>query len=179
MGIVDKIALGAALLFGLGGTVMLTYAPKQFPSFEPYGFWVGVALFLLSASLLIWVFLHRREAHEMANDFSIKTGDVSGSNNRIGHEFHKPRQRTMSEEVKTGLLRELSKDRPVSVFGMNGNTESMIYANEIHAFLAANGYQMTSDTANWHMFFNPPVHTAKISPGNGGKEWWITVGPAE
>jgi hypothetical protein len=87
--------------------------------------------------------------------------------------------RTMSDEMKLGLLRELPKDKPVAVMGMNGSTESMRYANEIHAFLRSNGYQMTAATATWHMFFDPPIYTVKISPGENGSQWWIVVGPAE
>ncbi|WP_133170169.1 hypothetical protein [Kumtagia ephedrae] len=112
-------------------------------------------------------------------DFNITTGDISGGINRIGHEFHKPLQRRMSDEMKAGLLRDLPKDRPVSVMGMNGNTESMTFANEIYAFLNANGYEMKADTATWHMFFNPPVGNVNISQHDNGAEWAIVIGPAE
>jgi hypothetical protein len=88
-------------------------------------------------------------------------------------------RRSMSGEFKAGLLRDLSRDRPVHVMGLNANTESMAFANWIHGFLQANGFQMLNDTATCHMFFEPPIFNVKISPGNGGKEWWIVVGPAE
>lgn len=87
--------------------------------------------------------------------------------------------RTMNDEMKSGLLRGLTKDKPVAVMGMNGNTESMRFANEIHSFLQSNGYQMSAETATWHMFFDPPVYTVKISPGENNTQWWIVVGPAE
>src|ERR1043166_3771261 len=66
-------------------------------------------------------------------------------------------KRKMTDEMKSGLLRDLPNDKPVAVMGMNGNTESMTFANEIHSFLSTNGYRMTTDTATWHMFFDPPV----------------------
>ena len=87
--------------------------------------------------------------------------------------------RTMNDEMKSGLLRELTKDKPVAVMGMNGNTESMRFANEIHSFLQSNSYQMIADAATWHMFFDPPVYNVKISPGENNTQWWIVVGSAE
>jgi hypothetical protein len=87
-------------------------------------------------------------------------------------------KRTLQPDMKAGLLRDLPNDRPVFVLGMSGNVESMAFANEIYGFLKENGYQMKSDAASWHMFFNPPVFNIKISPGNNGTEWWIVVGPA-
>ena len=87
-------------------------------------------------------------------------------------------RRTLGEDLKAGLL-QMSKDRPVTVLGLNGNTESMAFANQIHDFLAASGYQMTGSHATWHMFFDPPVYTVNISPFNNGSEWHVVVGPAE
>ena len=63
--------------------------------------------------------------------------------------------------------------------GMNGDSESMNFANEIYDALKAGGYKMLNDSATWHMFFNPPVFDFKISKGNGEAEWWIVVGPAK
>jgi hypothetical protein len=88
-------------------------------------------------------------------------------------------KRTMTDEMKAGLLRELPRDKPIQVMGMSGNTESMKFADESHRFLQFNGFQMMNDAATWHMFFNPPVFTVNITPGNNGAEWWIVVGPAE
>jgi len=88
-------------------------------------------------------------------------------------------RRTLHPDMKAGLLRDLPKDRPVMVFAINGNGESMTFATQIHAFLKDNGYQMKTDAASWHMFFDPPVFNIKISPGEGGAEWWIVVGPAD
>jgi hypothetical protein len=88
-------------------------------------------------------------------------------------------RRTLQAEMKANLLRDLPSDRPVVVFGMNGNTESMAFANEVYNFLKENVYQMKDRAASWHMFFEPPVFNIKISRGNGGTERWIVVGPAE
>jgi hypothetical protein len=88
-------------------------------------------------------------------------------------------KRTMTDDFRAGLLRGLPRDKPIQVMGMNGNTESMAFANEIHHFLQANNFQMLNDAATWHVFFDPPVFTVNINLGNGGAEWWIVVGPAE
>ena len=90
----------------------------------------------------------------------------------------KPR-RTLTPETKATLLRDLSNDRPVRVMGMNGDSESMSFANEIYDGLKANNYTMLNESAMSHQFFNPPVFGFKISEGEGGAEWWITVGPAK
>ena len=87
--------------------------------------------------------------------------------------------RSLGAELKASLLRDLPNDRPVQVWGMNGNSESMNFATEIYDALKASGYTMVSDSVAWHMFFNPPVFNIKISEGNGGTESWIVVGPAE
>ena len=88
-------------------------------------------------------------------------------------------KRTMTDDLKSGLLRDMPRDKPVQVMGMNGNTESMAFADEIHQLLRTHGFRMANDAATWHMFFDPPIFNIKISPGNGGAEWWIVVGPAE
>lgn len=108
------------------------------------------------------------------------------SNNQTGgitaHTVNVDRRmrRSLTDDLKSGLLDGLSKDRrPIAVMGLNGNTESMAFANEIRSFLKSHGHVMTTDTAMPHMFFDPPVFTVKVSPGNNGREWWIVVGPAE
>ena len=105
---------------------------------------------------------------------------VNQSGGITAHTVHIDRRvrRSLGDELKNGLLK-LTKDRSILVLGQNGNTESMAFANEIHQFLTANGYEMTTTSASEHMFFNPPVYTVNIGGGNHGKEWWIVVGPAE
>jgi hypothetical protein len=87
--------------------------------------------------------------------------------------------RHLDDAMRAGLLKDLPKDKPVLVLGMNGNTESMNYAKEIYAFLKDNDYPMKDKEAGWHMFFNPPVFNVNISDGNNGTERLIVVGPAE
>jgi hypothetical protein len=110
---------------------------------------------------------------------NITTNNQSGGTNTNIVNVSPKIRRTMNEALKAAFLKDLPKDKPILVMGMSGNTESMAFANEIWTFLKANGYPVKNDAAAWHMFFNPPVFNAQISPGEGGKEWWIVVGPAE
>jgi hypothetical protein len=119
----------------------------------------------------------KNEMRNITNNQGIITQGQTGNNTIVNVDRRK--KRSMDANLKTGLLRDLPRDRPIQVMGLNGNTESMAFANEIHAFLKGNGYPMKMDSATWHMFFDPPVFTFNISPGEGGAEWWIIVGPAE
>ena len=123
----------------------------------------------------------------MSDDKPLHLGDIkikAGNHNAFGNIGHTVNvdtriKRTLQQEMKAGFLRDLPKDRPVQVFGLSGNTESMAFASEIHHFLKGNGYPMAQESAGWHLFFNPPAFNVNISEGNGGAEWWIVVGPAE
>ena len=122
-------------------------------------------------------------SHDDRPPLTVINQNVSSQNQSGGitaHTVHLDRRirRSLGDELKSGLSK-LPKDRPIAVMGQNGNTESMAFANDIHCFLAASGCDMTTPSATWHMFFDPPVHTVNISEGKGGKEWWIVVGPAE
>ncbi|MDA4848241.1 hypothetical protein [Hoeflea poritis] len=94
--------------------------------------------------------------------------------------INEKRQRVMPQAMKDGLLRELPKDRPIRVLGMNGDTESNNFAREIHDFLAGNGYEMDPSSPTWHSFFNPPTNDIRISEFKQGDKslWHIVVGPA-
>lgn len=71
-------------------------------------------------------------------------------------------------------LRPLGKH--VQVMGLNGNTESMTFAAEIHAYLKAAGLNV-SPKVGWHMFFDPPVFNVTISRLDD--DLVVVVGPAE
>jgi hypothetical protein len=46
------------------------------------------------------------------------------------------------EGLKRQMLSELSKEKRTTVLGIMGDTESCMFAEEIHAFLKANGFNM-------------------------------------
>ena len=88
-------------------------------------------------------------------------------------------QRRVTAELEASFLKDLPNDRPVRVFGMNGNSESMNFANEIYQVLESHGYTMLGECAHPAMIFSPPIGIVKISEVNEGAEWGITVGPAK
>jgi hypothetical protein len=173
-------------LIEIAVAVALWAAPIAFPSFQvTSGYWImsGTVLLLAFGLSMYWWPSKQQEVEGTAvgDDNRIQIGSISGGQNRIGHEIHhhRPQQRRMSGEMKAELLARLPNDRPVSVLGMNGNTESMNYAREIHQFLKVSGYKMLDMDATWHMYFDPPVGTVSITKFNREKEWQIVVGPAE
>lgn len=173
-------------LIEIAVAVALWAAPIAFPSIQvTTGYWImsGTVLLLAFGLSIYWWPSKQQEVEGTAvgDDNRIQIGSISGGQNRIGHEIHhhRPQQRRMSAEMKASILAELPNDRPVRVLGMNGNTESVNYAKEIHQFLAGNGYTMADTEAGWHMYFDPPVGTVKISKFNGEEEWQLVVGPAE
>lgn len=88
-------------------------------------------------------------------------------------------KRTLNDDLRKGLREGVSRTLPVMVMAQNGDTESMAFAKEIHAFLRGEGFRVDGEGPGWHMFGNPPVFTVKAYPANGGTEWWVIVGPAQ
>ncbi len=62
------------------------------------------------------------------------------------HTVIAPARRTLAspqmEGLKRQMLSELSKEKRITVLGIMGDTESCMFAEEIHAFLKANGFNM-------------------------------------
>lgn len=170
---------------GVATGVVISSASQLHPELSKYFFWGGIAITAISiATLLLLEIFNRRESRHgpsrsPVSDYSIHTGAISGTSHRIGHDFYRsPPQRHLSNELKEALLEGLPNDRSVNVMGMNGDTESMNFANQIHSFLSSNGYNLSGDQASSHMFFDPPTTDINVSSANDGTEWWIVVGPA-
>ncbi|HWA92444.1 MAG TPA: hypothetical protein VG889_20570 [Rhizomicrobium sp.] len=168
----------------LGGGLAMAYLPILEPQFAPYGLVGGAVLLLVGLGLgLLGLFGTRVRAAPMADK---KIGDITvsmGSGNQIGHighsvtVGHQPRIRVLEDSLKAALLANISREKPVRILGLNGNTESMNFANQIHAFLRSSGFPMESPSATWHMFFDPPIFNININDKN--PQTWIVVGPAE
>lgn len=107
------------------------------------------------------------------------TGMISPTYNNTLN-INEKQQRKMSPEIKSGLLNDLSRDRPVQVLGLNGDVESFNFAKKIDGFLRDNEFDVVDHSPTWHMFFDPPVKNINISRFNDGdKEMWnIVVGPS-
>ena len=168
----------------LGGGLAMAYLPAIAPGLATYGVVGGAVLLLVGLGLgLLGLFGSRVGTTPMADR---KIGDITvsmGSGNQVGHIGHnvtighQPKIRVLEDSLKAALLTNISRAKPVRVLGMNGNTESMNFANQIHAFLGSSGFKMESPSATWHMFFEPPVFNININDKN--PQTWIVVGPAE
>jgi hypothetical protein len=86
----------------------------------------------------------------------------------------------MDENLKSGLLGHLDRGKPVRVLGRDGDTESMTFAREIHAFLQASGYSMATPIAFEHQFFGvKPLDVTINLHAQNGEEVWLVVGAAK
>ena len=91
------------------------------------------------------------------DDWSIKTGDVSGIGHRIGHEFHGPQQRQITPKLRDEMLRELPRNEPIRVMCPMGDAEAVQFANEIHAFIKAEGFQLADPNGVTMAVWGEPV----------------------
>lgn len=104
------------------------------------------------------------------DDFSINTGDISGSGNRIGHEFHKPIPRKLDQNFANQLLQKLSKDRLTAVEYDATDPECGQFAVQIHNFLEQSGYSMKIMAAVMMPLPDPGV---SFEDNNGTMTVWV------
>ena len=171
----------AALLFGASGSIGSTVTAMMWPTLDLA---IGVPILIVCGVLLVialvlylWPEKESSSAASIPGNQGIVTFSQSGGTNvlNVDSRIH----RTLTEEIKIGLLHHLTKDKPVSVLGLSGNSESMIFANEIYRFLSKNGFSMKADRAMSHQFFDPPIFTVNVNRFNNGQEWHVVIGPAE
>ncbi len=80
-------------------------------------------------------------------------------------------KRTMTDDFRAGLLRGLPRDKPIQVMGMNGNTESMAFANEIHHFLQGQQFSDVERRCHLARVFRSASLYGQHQPG----KWWSGV----
>jgi len=90
-----------------------------------------------------------QETSRMSQNGPIINQNVTTHNQSGGiaaHTVIAPARRTLAspqmEGLKRQMLSELSKEKRITVLGIMGDTESCMFAEEIHAFLKANGFNM-------------------------------------
>ena len=54
--------------------------------------------------------------------------------------------------LKAQILKDLPRDKPITVMAVLGDTEAIQLAQQIHAFLKANGYKLTEDGISQGVF---------------------------
>lgn len=178
--------IGALLVAAI--LVLLAWLlPILFPTLEArtgYKFLAGLIIAGLLASIwVIWPVPEKIEEENVLNgdDNRIQIGSVIGNQNRVGHEIHhhhRPVQRHLTSELSREVEEKITGDKPIRVSYPSGDHETQMLANELHAYLAAQGYEMESNEAGWFMGNNPGPNMVNISPFNNGEIWHINLGPA-
>lgn len=113
------------------------------------------------------------------DDYSIRVENISGDQNKIGHEIHhhRPPQRHLTPELSRLVVERITRDRPIMVHYPMGNHEAEVLAKELHTYLAAQGYEMDGD-ASWFGGGTPAPNTVHIGPFDGERVWRVYLGPA-
>jgi hypothetical protein len=77
-------------------------------------------------------------------------------------------QRTLADpkadRLKAQMLSDLPRDKPVTVVAMLTHEEGCRFANEIHAFLKQNGFNMKDERASCEGIVVPVVYGVKFMP---------------
>ncbi len=86
-----------------------------------------------------------------------QSGGITAGTVNIG-----PVPRSLNNEVwavplKAKILRELPRDKPITVMAVMGDSEAISLAQEIAAFLKANGFPLTEDGGISQGIFSGPV----------------------
>lgn len=69
-------------------------------------------------------------------------------------------------ELKEQILKELPRDKPITVLCLMGDAEGFRFAAEIHAFLKANGFKLTENGISQGVFNPPPKGLAINDKGD-------------
>ncbi|MET4296777.1 hypothetical protein ABIB06_003717 [Bradyrhizobium sp. LB8.2] len=85
-------------------------------------------------------------------------------------------QRVMSDNLKSGLLKAIPRNKLLVVWSSTGNQESHVLATEIFAFLRSNGFQVFGNSAHQQMFVTPLY---RIRLREEGENFNVEVGLAD
>jgi hypothetical protein len=72
----------------------------------------------------------------------IITQGQSGNNTIIQGPIPRHLSDSRAVSLKAQILREVPKDKPITVMAIMGDAEAIEFAHEIHAFMKENGFQM-------------------------------------
>jgi hypothetical protein len=123
-----------------------------------------------------------QEASRMAQNGPVINQNVTTYNQSGGiaaHTVIAPIRRTLSspqmEGLKRQMLSELSKEKPITVMGILGDTESCMFAEEIHAFLKANGFNMREANGISQGVFTSMPRGLIVEPEGDGLKFVVGV----
>jgi hypothetical protein len=154
--VIDR-AIGIA---GLAFAVVSPVLPIMFPNIGRRwawgGFIVGVSLMGIAVGIL-FVPVNAQTSGgggvTAPGNSGIITQGQSGGTNIVNQ---KPSQRHMTPELVEQILRDVPKDKPVTVTAPMGNDEAITFAQAIFDLLKARGYPLT-DTGPGQAMWNHPV----------------------
>lgn len=176
------LSIGGAA-FSVGAGVAMSYGPDAYPEYTKHFFWFGIVIMTLALSMIATAYWRYRnqttesDGGTMGNDFSIKTGNITGDGNQIGHVIHQGKpQRKLNDAFRAQVLREMPRDKPISVTGLIGDQESINLANEIFTYLERSGFKLAADSIYTGMY-NPTPRGVRVN--NTESEICIMVGIPE
>jgi len=95
------------------------------------------------------------------------------------HTVIAPARRTLAspqmEGLKRQMMSELSKEKPITVMGILGDSESCMFAEEIYAFLKANGFNMKELGGISQGLFMPTPRGLIVEPEGDGHKFVVGV----
>jgi hypothetical protein len=109
------------------------------------------------------------------NQGIITQGQIGNNTLNVG-----PQPRNISAPQAAGLqaqiLRELPKDKPITVMALMGDGEGIQFAHQIHAFMRANGFMMKEPDGISQGVFSGPIKGLQRRDEKDGSITFI-VGP--
>lgn len=78
-----------------------------------------------------------------------------------------------AQSLKDQILREIPKDKPITVMAIMGDAEAMEFANEIHSFLKDNGFDLSEPDGISQGVFSGPVKGVVLRKENNGSLTFI------
>lgn len=176
------------LLVALILTLLAWLLPILFPALEAvtgYKILAGlVVVGALAATWVIWPIPEKIKEEKIMNgdDNRIQVGSIVGNQNKIGHEIHhhRPAQRHLTVELRQGVEQRITRESPVHISYPAGDHEAQTLANELHAYLAAQGYDMNDKEAGWFSGSTPAPNMVNVTTLREEDKdiWHVYLGPA-
>ena len=165
----------AIVLVELALAIAFMVIPMLFPSIETStGYFilaVCAGALALGGMLYFWP-SQTVEPNLTGGNFSIRTGEVSGSFNHIGHEFHRPPQRYVDDILRGEIADKIPRDKTVAVNWAGGDQEAEKFGLDIEAYLKSEGFTVEEGAVEFGSTIPVPLRL-----NLDGARTEITVGP--
>ncbi len=88
-----------------------------------------------------------------------------------------PQARAMTDQLAAQILRDIPRDKEITVMAMLGDAESYRFASGVHQFMKSNGYRMREEGISQGVYTPPPVGISVDTRESA--HWTIVVGSAQ